>query len=497
MAKRKRPGASAVSALESTMARVYGKCHLSATAMTGVLGLLQRLAPELGAPGTMKQFTEGAGFTSDHFNKRVVIRSYCPACGVHQEMPETEAAQLAADEAKVCAPFAVACTRSGCSGQPWTAFEVASELQFTPTNFDVCLHPEYQLWDMMQSKEFWQSYAKQDARLAERHEEWAAERAGGPKVTVNKDWMNGCARDWFEKHGQHVSREKFELRDGAHCYMHCRRLADCMTAQTCVATNRGVKTLNGSCLEFLSLTKTARTSRQFQVIEQVSGDGSKPQNIPERQKWGLQNYLRSYKKEGGFPVDVPASVAAASGCTAAATMPAGATIRVWCHIVLHWVCADGPQMVSSSQAHSDTDTNRAPCVAQEPEEKTMGNKNPNWILGITGEELQAHEVTGMTKKGKAYKYMTYPQTLNKNPKRRGAAAMTAAAQSVQDGAADCREHGVHGVSTYAALPWYDIFDFKQLCFQHILKGAPMHREIALIPTPALLHLVCGSVGTDP
>jgi hypothetical protein len=136
-------------------------------------------------------------------------------------------------------------------------------------------------------------------------------------------------------------------------------------------------------------------------------------------------------------------------------------------------------------------------VVQESEEKTMGNKNPNWILGITGEELQAHEVTGMTKKGKTYKYMTYPQTLNQKPKRRGAAAMAAAAQSVQDGAADCREHGVHGVSTYAALPWYEIFDFKQLCFQHILKGAPMPSRDIPNPNPGPVAPVkCGSVGTD-
>jgi hypothetical protein len=251
----------------------------------------------------------------------------------------------------------------------------------------------------------------------------------GRPLEVYEDWMNGTAKTWFANHGEDVPRS-LDLKDGAHVWVYLRRVSDYVSPKVGVVSGRKAKTTGTGIYDVLSITPGLRKKKGQQVIEQVGGhaglavtstathnsgcaqvmaDGKKAIDHAERLKWVAQKFERSWRRDGGFPVDIE-----------------HLNITVWVHMVLLWVCADGPML--------------------ESDEKMMGNKNPNWY---PFKHLVSTHVSG---KGKS-KYSTQPLTLNLHAKPKTHAAAMKAARAVEAGHADARDHGVHGVSAFSILPW--------------------------------------------
>ena len=97
----------------------------------------------------------------------------------------------------------------------------------------------------------------------------------------------------------------------------------------------------------------------------------------------------------------------------------------------------------------------------------MNFMNPNWYQFKT---LQHHKATGINKKGGQTTYRTYPLTLNLDAPAKTHEECMEAARAVAAGEAPAADHGVHGVSAYAVLPYYNFHDFKQMEYDHIIKG---------------------------
>jgi hypothetical protein len=265
MRGKKRPTPCSASALAS-IAHIAGNCHVSASAVSAVLGMLGDHAPQLGLPRTQTEIENANGFPA-LLKQRTAVQAYCPTCGKRQSEPDVGELRAAAEAAGASSPYAVACTRVPCAGLPWAAYEHSGALKLVPSSYDLFMHPEYQLRDLMQDEGFWASFEKQHAELAARRLEWAG-LGRGRKLTRFTDWMNEAAREWYRDYGGHVP-QKFARTAGAHVYVHVRRLSDYMSPCTNITGHTAV-TIGGGMLEILSLSRGVRKLKGNQLIEQVS-----------------------------------------------------------------------------------------------------------------------------------------------------------------------------------------------------------------------------------
>jgi hypothetical protein len=257
---------SSAAALGS-LAHIAGNCHVSASALSAVLGMLAEHAPQLGLPRTQKDIENAEGFP-ELLKQRTAVQAYCPVCGQSQSAPDAVALRATALAAGAAPPFNVACTAVPCAGQPWAAYDQpGGGLKLVPPCYDLFMHPEFQLRDLMQREDFWASYDKQHAELAERRREWAGLGRGG-KLTVYKDWMNEAAYEWYRDFGGHVP-ETCARVEGAHVYVHVRRLSDYMSPSTNITGHTAVS-IGGGMLEILSLSRGVRKLKGNQLIEQVT-----------------------------------------------------------------------------------------------------------------------------------------------------------------------------------------------------------------------------------